>query len=103
MSKVDSTELPVGTPEECIQKALAIAVQFGGIDGSHHRAWAIDQMVRALTACPLEQVTAVIQHSGTSYSFMKQGESDAYKKLVADACNGEDGPETYDWDVGIAP
>jgi len=31
-----------------ITKALTIAKQYGQIDGSHHKAWVIDQMVRAL-------------------------------------------------------
>lgn len=58
--------------------ALEIAVRWGGIDGDHHKAWVIDQMVRALAG-------------------------DGYEALVADAKNGEDGPETYEWGVGIAP
>ena len=78
------------TPEERIQKALELAVRFGGIDGAHHKTWVIDQMVRALTGCP--------QVDGDSF-----GESDEYKRLVAEAKDGKDGPETYDWDVGIAP
>ncbi len=61
-----------------IEKALDIARRYGGIDGSHHRAWVIDQMVRALTGS-------------------------TYNDFVADACNGEDGPNTYEWDIGIAP
>ena len=31
-----------------IDKAIAIAIRYGSIDGDHHRAWVIDQMVRAL-------------------------------------------------------
>ena len=66
------------TDAERIQSAIDIAVQYGGIDGNHHKAWVIDQMVRALTG-------------------------DHYDTLVAEACDGEDGPDTYEWDVGIAP
>jgi hypothetical protein len=60
------------------RKALDLAVRFGGIDGDHHKAWVIDQMVRALAG-------------------------DGYDQLVAEAKAGEDGPETYGWDEGIAP
>jgi hypothetical protein len=88
-NSIDSTALPAGTSDERIRKALAIAVAYGGIDGAHHKDWTIDQMVRALTGCP------VLEES--------QGESEEYQKLVADARNGEDGPETYSWDLGIAP
>jgi len=61
-----------------IGRAIEIAVRWGGIDGSHHKSWVIDQMVRELA---LEK----------------------YDAIVADARSGEDGPDTYDWDEGIAP
>ena len=99
---IQSTELPVGTPDDCIKKALTIAVQFGGIDGGHHKAWVLDQMARALTACPLNPVE-LRDYKGVPYTYLEQGESQAYLDLVADARNGEDGPETYDWELGIAP
>lgn len=60
------------------EEALAVAFRFGGIDGEHHKAWVIDQMVRALTG-------------------------DGYAAWVAAAKEGEDGPETYEWDEGVAP
>ena len=63
--------------ERCAQ-AVELAVRYGGIDGDHHKAWVIDQMVRVLT-----------------------GEN--YDKVVRDACDGEDGPDTYEWEIGIAP
>lgn len=59
-------------------EALDIARQYGGIDGSHHKAWVIDQMCRVLLG-------------------------DEYPAWVDAAKAGEDGPETYDWDEGIAP
>lgn len=61
-----------------IQAALEVAGRFGGVDGADHKDWVIDQMVRALT--------------GAEYS-----------AWVAKVKAGEDGPETYDWPVGIAP
>ena len=63
---------------ERIDEAITIAVKYGGIDGEHHKTWVIDQMVRALAG-------------------------DRYETIVKDAKAGEDGPETYAWDVGIAP
>ena len=68
------------TPSDRIARALELAVRYGGIDGAHHKAWVIDQMVRALV-----------------------GNESKYETLVADACSGEDGPNTYSWDEGIAP
>lgn len=64
--------------ETRMSNAIDIAVKYGGIDGAHHKAWVIDQMVRALAG-------------------------DHYKRVVAEAKAGDDGPETYGWDEGIAP
>jgi hypothetical protein len=99
---LQSTELPAGTPEERIQKALAIAVQFGGTDGAHHKEWTIDQMVRALTGCPLVQNEAT-DVRGTPYSYRTQGESPEYQTLVANALLGDGGMGTYTGQPGIAP
>lgn len=60
-------------------KAIELAVRFGGIDGDHHKAWVIDQMVRILAG------------------------DEQYQQIVAEARDGEDGPETYGWEEGIAP
>jgi hypothetical protein len=61
-----------------IDRALECAISYGGIDGDHHKAWVIDQMIRWLTG-------------------------DKYDSIVEDACAGEDGPNTYSWDCGTAP
>jgi len=68
----------VTTPVERIEQAIDLAVQYGGIDGAHHKSWVIDQMVRALAG-------------------------EEYEALVANAKAGEDGPDTYEWEEGIAP
>lgn len=101
-TKIYSPALPANTPAERIHKALAIAVAYGGIDGAHHKDWTIDQMVRALTGCPVLEESAK-DCNDIPYTYETQGESEEYLKLVADACAGEDGPETYSWDIGIAP
>ncbi len=61
-----------------IETTLSIASQYGQIDGAHHKSWVIDQMVRTLLG-------------------------DEYAAWVADYKRGEDGPDTYSWDEGIAP
>lgn len=63
---------------ERIIAALKIAEFYGCIDGIHHKVWVIDQMVRELTG-------------------------DDYDEWVADHNAGEDGPDTYEWEEGIAP
>lgn len=64
--------------DERIRCALDIAHRFGQVDEGHHKAWVIDQMVRELL-----------------------GED--YEPWVRDYKSGEDGPETYSWETGIAP
>lgn len=64
--------------EQKIEEAINMAVKYGGIDGAHHKDWVIDQMVRILAG-------------------------DNYEKIIAEAKAGEDGPDTYSWDEGIAP
>lgn len=66
--------------EERIKRALEIAWSYGQIDGSHHKAWVIDQMVRVLC--------------GTEEKYRKW--IDAYEAPLTDS-------ECYDWDTGIAP
>lgn len=58
--------------------AIDLALQFGGIDGAHHKSWVIDQMVRLLAG----------EH---------------YERIIRDAKAGEDGPDTYEWEEGIPP
>lgn len=80
--EANRTPLPKGeaivSDQAKIEAALELAVRYGQIDGAHHKAWVIDQMVRALT--------------GTDYA-----------RVVAEAKAGKDGPDTYGWDEGIAP
>lgn len=64
--------------EEKISTAMEVIERYGGIDGAHHKAWVIDQVARALLA-------------------------EYYPQWVTDMKEGEDGPDTYDWDEGIPP
>lgn len=61
-----------------VDAAIELAVRYGGIDGDHHKAWVIDQMVRVLAG-------------------------DRYDSIVTEAKAGDEGPDSYDWKVGIAP
>lgn len=66
------------TESERINEAIELAVRYGGFDGDHHKAWVIDQMVRVLAG-------------------------ERYEQIVREVCAGEDGPDTYSWETGIAP
>jgi hypothetical protein len=60
------------------EKVLDMASEVGGIDGGHHKQWALDQIIRLLTG-------------------------DGYDAWVERYEAGHDGPQTYLWDTGIAP
>jgi len=75
-----------------IARALRYA-ENGLPDGEHHKTWLIDQMVRALTGCPMITRTATSAH-GEEYGYAAQGESAGYLEFIRDA--GE-------WDEGVAP
>jgi len=60
-----------------IKDALDLITQYGGNDGGHHTQWVLDQVVRIL--------------------------ADDYEAWVKEYKDGEDGPETYGWEEGIAP
>jgi hypothetical protein len=66
------------TSEEMVEEALNLLLEYGQYDGAHHKTWVIDQAVRILTG-------------------------DRYNETIREYCDGEDGPETYYWDEGIAP
>lgn len=66
--------------EERIEKALKFAWQYGQIDGSHHKMWVIDQMVRALC-----------------------GSENEYAKWVETYEMPLSNEDYYKWDTGINP
>jgi hypothetical protein len=61
-----------------IVQALEIADRYGTTDGEWHKSWVIDQMVRALTGKDYD--AWVVEHKA-----------------------GNNGPDTYGWDTGVAP
>lgn len=61
--------------EDRISAALAHAFQYGQFDGAHHKMRVIDQMVQLLAG-------------------------DQYDKFLTLFADGEDGPDTYEWEVG---
>ncbi len=90
------------TLEDRVADALNFAQSYGQTDGAHHKMWVIDQMVRCLTGCPLEDRSAIDAY-GKPYTFRALGESDEYRTFIAEHNAGDDGPDTYAWDEGIAP
>ncbi len=88
--------------DNLLQEVLDFIVKYSGIDVAHHKDWVLDQVVRMLTDCPMEERMGLDAY-GDPYIYMALGESEEYKNLVANAKSGVDGPNTYDWEVGIPP
>jgi hypothetical protein len=85
--------LPPGDWSEDMRVARALEIARDWVyDGDHQKMWVIDQMVRTLTGCPI--VARPVPGSATGETYEAQGESDAYRRFVA---------EVGDWDEGIAP
>ncbi len=79
--RINMIELKPNSAEwanEKIRQALVMLIEYGQTDGAHHKAWVIDQVVGIL--------------AGSEYDH-----------IIAEACDGEDGPHTYSWDRGIPP
>lgn len=50
-----------------IGDAIAIAERWGQTDGAHHKAWVIDQMVRALVGVDYEHWRAAYESDGDEW------------------------------------
>jgi hypothetical protein len=97
MSYFTRTDAEVTALEDRIKKALD---QASNVDGAHHKQWIIDQMVRALTGCPIVERTS----DDGSYTYETQGESEEYLAWCREYEGDEDDEENYyEWDEGIAP
>lgn len=79
------------TKQEKIDAALAVAFQYAGIDGAHHKQWVIDQMVRALTS--------------DKYEEWVREYNKPYVPTEKDLCGWEPDEEEagQEWDKGVVP
>lgn len=78
MARVEELEAEEKRLRGVVEATVEVARAYGGHDGDHHRAWVVDQMVRALMG-------------------------DGYAEWVKDWNAGPDGPDSYEWQTGIAP
>ena len=86
-----STPDPAGiAPEQRIANALDYA-SHACTDGGHHKMWVIDQMVRALTGCPMVEKPGA-DVDGVPCTYEAQGESQEYREWIGAG-----------WDEGTAP
>ena len=82
--------------------ALHFIERYGGIDGDHHKQWLIDQVARLLNGASVDIVEARWKSGAAEYR-ISVGTSAKYTTWVKEMKDGEDGPDTYTWEEGIAP
>lgn len=94
---------PITPTDGRVGKALEYINKYGGMaNGPERKQWLLDQVVRALTGCPMVEKSALDAHR-KPYTYKAQGESEEYLEWVRVHRDGEDGSETYDWNTGRAP
>ena len=78
---------------------LELINSYGGEDGSDHKQWVLDQIVRVLTGCQFKGKT-----EGQANTFINFDKNDNYLQWVKKYEYGdEDLEDTYSWDEGTAP
>jgi hypothetical protein len=83
--------------------ALYYIGSYGQIDGSHHKQWVLDQVARILNGCELIFKMAKWDNGLEELRVTTGKPSDVYIQWVNDMKDGEDGPDSYGYDEGIAP
>jgi hypothetical protein len=101
-------EFPMIINKTPVEWGLHYVTAYGGVDGEHHKAWVLDQVFRILTGTPVITTVAkwgadITQIEYEEIRFSTGEPSEEYFRLVAEAKDGEDGPETYSWEEGIPP
>jgi hypothetical protein len=76
--------------EKRIENALAFLSIWGQVEGDHHKAWVIDQVVRALCGCEWNFNDSFFQN-------------EEYKDWISGYCYDDNHVMEYEWDTGIAP
>ena len=78
-------------------------LKMSGFYGSSNKQWVLDQMSRILLGTPVRVVLAKWMDGTEEHRFWTEDPSEKYTEWVKECKNGEDGPETYGYDEGIAP
>ena len=91
----------MGTPYEGYTPAdwaLDCIERFGGIDGSHHKNWVLDQVARILHGTPVLLYVARWEGGKQEYRPRVEGASEEYLAWVASMTD-----EGYSYDEGSPP
>lgn len=83
--------------------ALYVIAAYGSIEGEPHKDWTLDQAARCLHGAP-PRITRTEWSDGTvEYRIEPFGTTPAYINWVEALKDGENGPDTYPYSIGVAP
>ena len=77
--------------------------KYGGYDGAHHKDWVLDQVARIIHDTEVIVSLAKWENGHKEYRFDLAEPPQKYWDWVAKLKDGEDGPDTYSYEFGIAP
>lgn len=85
--------------------AMRIIEQYGQFDGSHHKAWVLDQVARILKGTSVIVKEAKWDNGNSEYRISLTKPSQDYLDWVAEMLGeqDEDGGYEYDYDEGSPP
>ena len=97
---IHKTKYAIYSPQDWVMLWIEM---YSGIDGSHHKDWVIDQIARILKGTKVIVKLAKWENGHEEERFTLDDATSEYHKWVEKMCDGEDGADTYAYDVGIAP
>lgn len=83
--------------------AMYFLERYGGNDGAHHKDWVLDQIARVMKGTPIIIKLAKWSNGHKEYRISTGEPSQEYLEWVTWMKNGEDGPNTYSYEEGVAP
>ncbi len=98
--KVEETQYENYTKEDW---ALLWIQMYGGADGHHHKDWVLDNVARILQGTPVIITLAEWVNGHREERLNLDEPPKEYWEWVEKSKYGEDGPDTYSYEFGIAP
>ena len=83
--------------------AIYFIGSYGQIEGEHHKAWVLDQVARILHGTTVISTEAKWDNGTVEFRCVTGEPTPEYHQWVSEGRDGEDGPNTYDYDEGVAP
>jgi hypothetical protein len=106
LTRSEVEQLGLHKAQEVYSSSTAIQLwieQYSGCDGAHHKDWLIDQIARINLGAEIIVSEASWDNGTKELRYELDKPTEKYLDWVASMKDGEDGPDTYDYNTGIAP